>query len=72
MTISTFIAIIVIAILLAISIRYLYKHGTCGSCPDAGSCSGHKGTCSSRQFKKDPNYKEKNQMIEEIMKKHGI
>ena len=69
MTISSIIALLVIGILFFLASRYLYKHGTCGSCPDAGACHGK---CDRKSFKKDPEYEEKNLKIEEIMKKHGI
>lgn len=71
MNISTIIAILVVMILFALASFYLYKNGTCGGCPDHGSCSGH---CDTRKrikvFKKSPDYKEKSDMIDEIIKKH--
>ena len=73
MNLSTFIILVILIILLTAACIYLYKHGTCGACPDAPSCSGH---CSSRMLKKklksDPMYKEKNTQIDDIMKKHGL
>lgn len=73
MNLSTFIIAVILIVLLSIAIKYLYKHGTCGACPDAGGCSGH---CSSKMMKKklkeDPMYKEKNLQIDSIMKKHGL
>ena len=73
MNISTIIALLILAVLLFWAIRYLYRHGTCGACPDAPTCSGH---CSSRMLKKklgnDPHYKEKEHQIDDIMKKHGL
>ena len=71
MNIPTIIAFLVVAILFALAALYLYKNGTCGGCPDHGSCSGH---CDSKKrlkvFKSSPDYKEKNDMIDEIIKKH--
>ena len=69
MTLSTIIALAIILVLFLAAARYLYKYGTCGSCPDHGSCSGH---CSTKDLKKDPLYKEKNDKIDEILKKHRI
>lgn len=68
MNIATIIALLVVLALFIPAARYLYKYGTCGSCPDHGSCSGH---CI-MDPKKDPHYKEKSQKIDEIMKKHGV
>jgi radical SAM protein with 4Fe4S-binding SPASM domain len=73
MNLSTFIVLIILVVLITFASIYLYRHGTCGACPDAPSCSGH---CSSRMLKKkmkeDPLYKEKNMQIDNIMKKHGM
>ena len=55
MNIPTIIAFLVVAILFALAALYLYKNGTCGGCPDHGSCSGH---CDSKKrlkvFKSSP------------------
>ncbi|MCR5214489.1 MAG: FeoB-associated Cys-rich membrane protein [Eubacterium sp.] len=73
MNLSSLIILVILAVLLFFAIRYLYKNGTCGACPDKGGCSGH---CSSRAMKKhlkeDPLYKEKDMQIEEIIKKHKV
>ena len=69
MNLSTIIAAVIIIVLFVLASRYLYKNGTCGSCPDRGSCHGH---CSTDKIKKDPMYKEKSKKIDELMKKHGF
>ncbi len=73
MNLATIIALLVLVVILIPAIRYLYKYGTCGSCPDHGSCSGK---CESKRMLKDfmdtPDYQEKNEMIDEIMKKHIV
>ena len=73
MNLSSIIILIILAVLLFFAIRYLYRNGPCGACPDHGSCSGH---CSSRELKKhlseDPLYNEKSLQIDEIIKKHRI
>lgn len=66
MNISSIIALIIILILVITASVYLHRHGTCGACPDAGNCKGH---CN-KDFKKDPDYKEKMELIDEIMQKH--
>ncbi len=68
MNLSTLIIILILVVLLTFAIRYLYKHGTCGACPDAPNCNGH---CN-RDLKKDPHYKQKSTQIDEIMRKHGM
>jgi len=71
MNISTIIALVIVFILFVLAAIYLYKNGTCGSCPDHGSCSGH---CDSKKrlktMKKKTDYNEKNELIDEIIKKH--
>ena len=69
MNLSTFIAAAIIIVLFVLAARYLKKNGTCGSCPDRGGCHGH---CSNASFKKDPDYKVKSEMIDELKKKHGF
>ena len=73
MNASTIIAIVILLVLLVIAIRYIYKNGTCAGCPDKVGCSG---TCESKkllkEFKDEPDFKEKNEKIEEIMKKHRV
>ena len=66
MNLASFIALLIIFFLFVSASLYLKKHGTCGACPDAPHCSGH---CS-KSHKKDPCLKEKNAMIDELMKKH--
>lgn len=66
MNISSIIALIIILILVITASVYLRRHGTCVACPDAGNCKGH---CN-KDFKKDPDYKEKMELIDEIMQKH--
>ncbi len=70
MNVSTIIAILIIVVLMIVAIRYLYKHGTCGGCPDAPNCSGHCHKDLINRLKIDPKYEEKSAMIDEIMKKH--
>lgn len=71
MNAATVIVIVILLVILIPAIRYIYKNGTCGSCPDRGSCSG---VCESKkllkEFKDDPDYKEKSDMIDELIKKH--
>ncbi len=50
MNLASIIVIIILLLCLIPAIIYLYKNGTCGSCPDKGACSGH---CSSKSYKKD-------------------
>lgn len=81
MNLASIIAIIILLMLLIPAIMYLYKNGTCGSCPDKGACSGH---CEGKNIKKDKminnsinkytnsDIKEKNQLIDEIIKKHRV
>ena len=69
MNLSTIIAAAVIIVLVTLAARYLYKNGTCGSCPEHGACHGH---CTTGKIKKDPLYKEKSEKIDEIIKKHGL
>ncbi|SNU05229.1 hypothetical protein SAMN06297422_10385 [Lachnospiraceae bacterium] len=73
MNLATIIALLVLVVILIPAIRYLYKYGTCGNCPDHGSCSGK---CESKRMLKDfmdtPDYQEKNEMIDEIIKKHIV
>ena len=71
MNLASIIAIIVLLLMLIPAIRYLYKNGTCGSCPDKGSCSGK---CESKKLlhdmMKDPDFKDKSDMIDDIINKH--
>ena len=72
MNFATFIALLVLLAMLIPAIIYLYKNGTCGSCPDKGSCSGK---CESKKKLKelmsDPQFEEKNSKIDEIITKHN-
>lgn len=75
MNISSLIALIIIIFFFTVAARYLYKNGTCGSCPDHGSCSGHCSSDAKREMKKrmkeDPEYKGKMDMIDEIIRKRN-
>lgn len=72
MNFATFIALLVLLAMLIPAIIYLYKNGTCGSCPDKGSCSGK---CESekklKELMSDPQFEEKNSKIDEIITKHN-
>ncbi len=81
MNTSSIIILIILAVLLFFAIRYLTKNGTCGACPDKGSC--HKrylGGCDSEVPKKlqetqhydDQTLHGKNVLIDEIIKKHKL
>ena len=72
MNLSTFIAIIIVLTLVAMASVYLYKHGTCGACPDAPNCGGHCDREKKKAIKKDAKYKEKSEMIDDIIKKHQV
>ena len=65
MNLSSIIALIIILILVITASVYLHRHGTCGACPDAGNCKGH---CN-KDYKKDPDYKDKLHLIDDIIKK---
>ncbi|SEQ94081.1 hypothetical protein SAMN02910369_02721 [Lachnospiraceae bacterium NE2001] len=75
MNLATIIAFLVVLALFIPASIYLYKNGTCGGCPDHGSCSGH---CDSRKMKNEmkrrlkesPEFREKNEMIDDIIKKY--
>ncbi len=69
MNLPSYIILAVLIVLVILAIRYLYKNGTCVDCPEHGKCTGH---CSTRSLKKDPDYKEKSERIEQIIKKHGL
>ncbi|MBO4863920.1 MAG: hypothetical protein J5517_06120 [Eubacterium sp.] len=68
MNVSTAIALIVIVLLVTMACIYLYKNGTCGSCPDHAHCS--KKLLKSLNKKCDCGKKE--ELIDDIMKKHGV
>ncbi|MBP3717961.1 MAG: hypothetical protein J6I58_00375 [Eubacterium sp.] len=72
MNLATIIALLIVLALFIPASIYLYKNGTCGSCPDHGACSGHCSQEHKRNLKKDPSYKEKNKQIDEIIKKHQL
>ncbi len=72
MNLATIIALLVVLALFIPASIYLYKNGTCGSCPDHGACSGHCSRDLKRSSKKDPESKEKSKQIDEILKKHRI
>ncbi|MBP3718548.1 MAG: hypothetical protein J6I58_03380 [Eubacterium sp.] len=72
MNLATIIALLIVLALFIPASIYLYKNGTCGSCPDHGACSGHCTHDLKRNLKKDPEYKEKNKQIDEIIKKHQL
>ena len=73
MNIASLIAIIVLLALLIPAVRYLYKNGTCGSCPDKGSCNGK---CESKkmieEMMNDPDYEKKNDIIDNILNKYEM
>ena len=81
MNASSIIILIILAVLLFFAIRYLMKNGTCGACPDKGSC--HKrylGGCDSdvtKKLKETQHYdnqtlQDKNVLIDDIIKKHKL
>ena len=71
MNIASLIAIIILLALLIPAVRYLYKNGTCGSCPDKCSCNGKcKGKEQLKELMKDPDYKDKSDRIDNILKKY--
>ena len=72
MNLSTVIVLVVILLLLIPAIRYIYKHGTCGACPDAPTCSGHCHKDFLERLMAEPDYKDKEKKAEEIIKKHGV
>ncbi len=87
MNLSSIIAILVILLLVIPALRYIYKNGTCGSCPDKGACSGHCDHSSYKYSKFDnetdalssseknelrEEYMKKNKLIDDIIKKHRI
>ena len=69
MNIASLIAIIVLLALLIPAVRYLYKNGTCGSCPDKCSCDG-KCKDKVKELMNDPDYKNKSDRIDCIMNKY--
>ena len=66
MNLATIIVLIIIIAMVIPAILYIKKHGTCAGCPDAGACHGN---CT-RDLKSDHEYKEKSEMIDDIIKKH--
>lgn len=73
MNFATFIALLVLLAMLIPAIIYLYKNGTCGSCPDKGSCSGKcENKKKLKELMSDPQFEEKNSKIDEIITKHNI
>ena len=70
MNLSTIIALIIVIVLVVMASVYLYRHGTCGACPDAQNCGGHCSSEKKKAIRKDSHYKEKSDMIDEIIKKH--
>ena len=72
MNLATIIALLIVLALFIPASIYLYKNGTCGSCPDHGACYGQCSHDLKRNLKKDPEYNEKNKQIDEIIKKHQL
>ena len=76
MNLSTLIALIIVAALFCLASIYLYKNGTCGACPDAPNCNGHCSRDNKKAIKKslkeNAGFKEKSDMIDDIIKKHKV
>ena len=70
MNLPTIIALLIIVALVVAALRYLHKNGTCGGCPDAPSCSGNCHKDLLKKLQMDPDYEDKNKVIDEILKKH--
>ena len=70
MNLATIICIIIILAMLIPAFLYVKKNGTCAGCPDAGVCHGDCTRDIKKNLKQDPNYKEKTEMIDDIIKKH--
>ena len=68
MNLATIIALIILILLLIPAVRYLLKHGTCGSCPYHGGCSGHCETDKlMKRLSSDPEFKKSNEILEEVI-----
>ena len=72
MNLATIIALIIVAGAVVLASIYLYKHGTCGSCPDAPTCSGHCHRDFLKKLESDTAYQEKSDKIDEILKDHNF
>ncbi|GEM_PF-1332597 len=67
MNVSTFIVLLVVIAIMAISARYLIRTGPCGDCSSKGSCSG---SCSKMPDRRDPAVQKKLSEIDAIIERH--
>lgn len=70
MNAATIVVIVILLAMLIPAILYIKKNGTCAGCPDAGACHGDCTRDVKKEMKKDPEYREKSELIDDIINKH--